>query len=164
MRHSGIALLMTLVAIAGCAPGSGDHAPAPASRSAEALPQRLPPFGSHGKIAADQVGKVSPVPAFEGGAADWRISIHATGGMRHGVRLSQGSNAANGTARYRKSGMPGMHALDGTLYSDRGDRAMHITLQRGNCSGADGRVHPYGVEVLIDGMTPLQGCGDLALQ
>ena len=164
MRHSGIALLMTLVAIAGCAPGSGDHAPAPALPSADALPQRLPPSGSHGKIAADQVGKVSPVPAFEGGAADWRISIHATGGMRHSVRLSQGGNAASGTARYRATGIPDRHALDGTLYSDRGDRAMHITLQRGECSGVDGRVHPYGVEVAVDGMARLRGCGELAVR
>jgi hypothetical protein len=40
---------------------------------------------------------------------------------------------------------------------------MRITLQRGDCTGAGGRVQPYSVAVAVDGMAPLQGCGELAL-
>ena len=166
MRHLGSALLMSLVVVTGCAPRNGGLETGPAAqRPAGAPAPDAPAPGSRGKIAADQVGKVSPVPAFQGGGAGWGIAIQATGGLRHSVRLHWSGSARDvgGTARYRATGIPGTHQLDGTLYDTSGDRAMRITLQRGDCTGADARVHPYSVAVAVDGMAPLQGCGELAL-
>jgi hypothetical protein len=163
MRHLGPALLMSLVVVAGCAPRNGGLETGPEQRPADAPPPGAPAPGSRGKIAADQVGKVSPVPAFQGGGAGWGIAIQATGGLRHSVRLHWSGSAgdASGTARYQAAGTPGTHQLAGTLYDKTGDRAMRITLRRGDCAGA--RVRPYSVEVAVDGMAPLRGCGDLAL-
>jgi hypothetical protein len=166
MRHLGFALLILPIAVAACAPRNDGLEPGSRQQPTQAQPQAAPPSVAKGKIAADQVGKVSPVPAFQGGGGDWRIAIQATGGMRHSVQLRWGgtAHAAAGTARYLPAeATPGRHRLDGTLYGDNGDRAMHITLQRGDCTGATGRVHPYGVEVAVDGMAPLRGCGELAL-
>lgn len=163
MRRPGLGLLMLLVAVAGCAPGNdgrADAPPVPADASAQRAPS---PPRAHGKIAADQVGKLSPVPAFEGGGAGWDISIHAIAGLRHDVRLRRGAaQVANGTVRYRES-PPGMHRLEGTLYGVDGDRGMHIELRRGDCTRPGGQVQAYGVEVVVDGMARLRGCGELAL-
>ena len=167
MRHLGPALLMSLVIVAGCAPRNGGLETGPAAqRPADVPAPDVPATGSRGKLAADQVGKLSPVPAFEGGGVDWRISIHAVGGMRHDVQLRWGGTAHNagGTVRYLPAETaPGRHRLDGTLYGADGDHAMRITLQRGDCTGAGGGAHPYGVAVAVDGMAPLRGCGELAL-
>ena len=166
MRRLSLALLMTLAGAVGCTPRAGGLDPGPEQPPADAPATGTPPPGSRGKIAADQVGKVSPVPAFQGGGGDWRISIHAVGGMRHDVQLRWGGTAhsTGGTARYLPAeAAPGRHQLNGTLYGADGDRAMRITLQRGDCTGANGRAHPYSVAVAVDGMAPLQGCGDLAL-
>jgi hypothetical protein len=167
MRRPSLALLMVLAGIVGCTPRAGSLDPAPGQPPADAPATGTPPPpGSRGKIAADQVGKVSPVPAFQGGGGDWRISIRAIGGMRHDVQLRWGgtTHGAGGTARYLPAeAAPGRHRLDGTLYGADGDRAMRITLQRGDCTGAGGRVQPYSVAVAVDGMAPLQGCGELAL-
>jgi hypothetical protein len=167
MRHLGpVLVVLVAVASAGCAQRSDGLETAPRQRPAGAPATENPsPSDSRGKIAAGQVGKVSPVPAFQGGGAGWGIAIRATGGLRHSVRLHWSGSArdAGGTARYQASGTPGMHRLEGTLYGDAGDRAMRITLQRGNCTGVDGRVRPYSVEVSVDGLAPLRGCGDLAL-
>jgi hypothetical protein len=167
MRRLSLALLMTLAGTVGCAPRTAGLESGQELRRADApATDTPPPPGSRGKIAAGQVGKVSPVPAFQGGGGDWRISIRAVGGMRHDVQLRWGGTAhgAGGTARYLPAeGAPGRHRLDGTLYGADGDRAMHITLRRGDCSGAGGRVQPYSVAVAVDGLALLQGCGELAL-
>ena len=166
MHRLSLALLVTLAGAAGCAPRDGGFDSGPEQRPADAPTGTAPPPGSRGKIAAGQVGKVSPVPAFQGGGGDWRISIRAVGGMRHDVQLRWGgiAHSAGGTARYLPAeAAPGRHRLDGTLYGADGDRAMRITLQRGDCTGAGGRVQPYSVAVAVDGMAPLQGCGELAL-
>jgi hypothetical protein len=166
MHRLSLALLVTLAGAAGCAPRDGGFDSGPEQRPADAPTGTAPAPGSRGKIAADQVGKVSPVPAFQGGGGDWRISIRAVGGLRHDVQLRWGGTAhsAGGTGRYLPAeAAPGRHRLDGTLYRADGDRAMRITLQRGDCTGAGGRVQPYSVAVAVDGMAPLQGCGELAL-
>ncbi|MCJ0826308.1 hypothetical protein MQC88_10160 [Luteimonas sp. 50] len=163
MLCPSLALLIMLVAGAGCAPGNdGRGAAAPVHAAAQA-PRTPPPPGARGKIAADQVGKLSPVAAFEGGGADWDIAIHATTGLRHDVRLRWGGGAhvAGGTVRYRASA-PGTHRLEGTLYGVGGDRGLRIDLRRGDCRDA-GRVFRYAVMVAVDGMVPLRGCGELAL-
>lgn len=163
MRRPSLALLMMLVAGAGCAPGNGGRDDAPPVHANATAQREPPPPGARGKIAADQVGKLSPVPAFEGGGADWDVSIHAVAGLRHDVRLRWGgtTHVAGGTVRYRASA-PGTHRLDGTLYGVGGDRGLRIDLRRGDCGDA-GRVFPYAVVVAIDGMAPLRGCGELAL-
>ena len=84
--------------LAGCARAPVSPAPAVApAAAAVAAPASAPlPPAAAGKIRADQVGTVSPVPGFRGGGAGWRIEVQATGGMRHAVRLEQAAGVATG--------------------------------------------------------------------
>ncbi len=169
MRHGLPAVLALVLLAGGCAPGKEDTttaAVAPATAPPDAA-GTLPP-GAAGKIAADQVGKVSPVPAFQGGGAGWRVEIQATGGLRHSVKLAVGEPAQRreGTVVYQPlppAAAGAVIILDGTLYDARGDRAISIKLARRDCTDAGGRVHQHDVQVDVDGESPLQGCGDLAM-
>ena len=123
----------------------------------------MPP-GAAGKISADQVGKVSPVPAFQGGGADWSVEILSLGDMRHSVKLTSGDDVQTGTAVYQPTtAAQSQIVLTGTLYATQGDRALRITLTRGECRDAAGRSHRHGVRIDIAGAASLQGCGDLAM-
>jgi hypothetical protein len=160
---ASIAMAAVLAAAGACTPASNDAIdvgpPAPSERAST---DRIPAAAA-GKISADQVGKVSPVPAFQGGAADWSVEILAVGDMRHGVTLTTGAGVQTGTAVYRPSAnAPSQILLTGTLYASGGDRALRITLARGECRDAAG-VHRHDVRVDIEGATSLQGCGDLAM-
>jgi hypothetical protein len=161
---ASIAMGAVLAAAGACTPASNDaidvRAPAPSERAST---DRIPAAAA-GKISADQVGKVSPVPAFQGGAADWSVEILSIGDMRHSVKLASGDDVQTGTAIYQ----PTMAAqsqilLTGTLYASGGDRALRITLTRGECRDAAGRSHRHGVRIDIEGAPSLQGCGDLAM-
>ena len=122
------------------------------------------PPGATGKISADQVGKVSPVPAFQGAGADWSVEILSLGEMRHSVKLASGDDVQTGTAIYQPTtNEQSQILLTGTLYANGGDRALRITLTRGECRDAAGRSHRHGVRIDIAGATSLQGCGDLAM-
>jgi hypothetical protein len=161
---ASIAMAVVLAAAGACTPASNDaidvRPPAPSERAST---DRIPAAAA-GKISADQVGKVSPVPAFQGGAADWSVEILSIGDMRHSVKLASGDDVQTGTAIYQ----PTMAAqsqilLTGTLYASGGDRALRITLTRGECRDAAGRSHRHGVRIDIEGAPSLQGCGDLAM-
>jgi len=161
---ASIAMAAVLAAAGACTPASNDaidvRAPAPNERAST---DRVPAAAA-GKISADQVGKVSPVPAFQGGGADWSVEILSIGDMRHSVKLASGDDVQTGTAIYQ----PTMAAqsqilLTGTLYASGGDRALRITLTRGECRDAAGRSHRHGVRIDIEGAPSLQGCGDLAM-
>jgi hypothetical protein len=161
---ASIAMGAVLAAAGACTPASNDaidvRAPAPSERAST---DRVPAAAA-GKISADQVGKVSPVPAFQGGGADWSVEILSIGDMRHSVKLASGDDVQTGTAIYQ----PTMAAqsqilLTGTLYASGGDRALRITLTRGECRDAAGRSHRHGVRIDIEGAPSLQGCGDLAM-
>jgi hypothetical protein len=163
-----IAMGAMLVATTACAPANDDavnvhadvHAPAPGE---SASTDRVP-TGAAGKISADQVGKVSPVPAFQGGGANWSVEVLAVGDMRHSVKLVTGDDVQAGTAIYQPAtAAQSQILLTGTLYASDGDRALRITLTRGECRDAAGRSHGHGVRIDIAGATPLQGCGDLAM-
>ncbi|MFC7301047.1 hypothetical protein [Cognatiluteimonas weifangensis] len=157
MRGCRFALVLAILAAAGCGSRGGDPAP-PA-------PLASVPAAEHGKLGTDQVGVLSPVAAFEGGGADWRIEIRADGGLRHGVRLQRGATGDPGSARYRPAAgtaAPGEHRLEGTLYTASGDRAMRIELQRGECRDAAAHTWPWRVRVEVDGLPSLHGCGELA--
>ena len=160
---ASIAMGVVLAASGACAPANTDATVARAPTSEEGAPGDGVPPGASGKISADQVGKVSPVPAFQGGGADWSVEILAVGDMRHGVTLTTGAGVQTGTAVYRPSAdAPSQILLTGTLYASGGDRALRITLARGECRDAAG-VHRHDVRVDIEGATSLQGCGDLAM-
>ena len=155
-------------AVDGRAPAAGevatdDRALADSS-PADSIPADGVPPGATGKISADQVGKVSPVPAFQGAGADWSVEILSLGEMRHSVKLASGDDVQTGTAVYQPTtSAQAQILLTGTLYARGGDRALRITLTRGECRDAAGRSHQHGVRIDIAGATPLQGCGDLAM-
>jgi hypothetical protein len=159
---------LTAILIAGgCAPGKMDTTTgAVETTTAPANTQdstSTPPPGAAGKISAEQVGKVSPVPAFQGGGADWSIEILAVGDMRHSVKLISGDDVQTGTAIYQPTTDAQQILLTGTLYAMQDDRALRITLTRSECRDAAGRSHRHGVRIDIAGAPPLQGCGDLAM-
>ncbi|MGO4779082.1 hypothetical protein AB4084_26805, partial [Lysobacter sp. 2RAB21] len=90
------AMLTVAVLAAACSkPPAADPAVADASANKPAdtaapatdTPPADPPktIQPMGKIGADQVGKVSPVPAFKGFGEHWSIEIQATGEMNHKV-------------------------------------------------------------------------------
>jgi hypothetical protein len=134
------------------------------SSPADSMPADGVPPGATGKISADQVGKVSPVPAFQGAGADWSVEILSVGDMRHTIKLTSGDDVQTGTAVYQPmTAAPPQILLTGTLYATQGDRALRITLTRAGCRDAAGAMHQHGVRIDIAGMAPLQGCGDLAM-
>ena len=161
---ASIAMGAVLATTSACAPANNDAIDGRASASSESGRNDGVPPGAAGKISADQVGKISPVPAFQGGGADWSIEILSIGDMRHSVKLITGDDVQTGTAVYQ----PATNArqqilLTGTLYATQSDRALRITLTRGECRDAAGAVHRHGVHIDIAGTTPLHGCGDLAM-
>jgi hypothetical protein len=173
-----IAMGAVLIASSACAP-TNDAVDGRASATSQAAPEdRVPadsmpddsmpadsvPAGAAGKISADQVGKVSPVPGFQGGGVDWSVEIASLGDMRHSVKLISGDVVQTGTAVYQSTtDAQAQILLTGTLYASGGDPALRITLPRGEGRDAAGRSHRHGVRIDIAGATPLQGCGDLAM-
>ena len=128
------------------------------------MPADSVPPGAAGKISADQVGKVSPVPAFQGAGAGWSVEIASLGDMRHSVKLISGDDVQTGTVIYQPTtDAQAQILLTGTLYASGGDHALRITLTGGECRDAAGRSHRHGVRIDIAGATSLQGCGDLAM-
>ena len=160
---ASIAMGAVLAAAGACTPASNDaidvRAPAPSERAST---DRVPAAAA-GKISADQVGKVSPVPAFQGRGADWSVEILSVGDMRHSIKLTSGDDVQTGTAVYQPTADAQQILLTGTLYASGGDRALRITLTRGECRDAAGRSHRHGVRIDIEGAPSLQGCGDLAM-
>jgi len=178
MRLTPLAAIATLALLAACAAPdpAKDAAAAPAADSATAptapaAPQ--PAVGPDGpasaKIGADQVGKVSPVPAFKGFGEHWSIDIQATGEMNHKVELTWGSGSekASGTARY--NGQPAdapstLIVLSGELQTKAGAKPMVIEISKRECIDDGDNKHMHSVDVSVDGMDKLSGgCGDLAV-
>ena len=162
-----IAMGAVLIATGACAPTNDavdGRAPSAGEAATDSVPADSVPPGATGKISADQVGKVSPVPAFQGAGADWSVEILSLGEMRHSVKLASGDDVQTGTAVYQPTtNAQSQILLTGTLYANGGDRALRITLTRGECRDAAGRSHRHGVRIDIAGATSLQGCGDLAM-
>ncbi|UHQ23380.1 hypothetical protein LVB77_01300 [Lysobacter sp. 5GHs7-4] len=158
-------LAVLSLSLAGCAatdPGktAATAEPAPAETSPAVAPR--------GKIGADQVGQVSPVPAFKGLGEHWSVDIQARGGMDHSVALVWGSGSyrADGHALYR--GQPAdapssLIVLSGELQTPQGAKPMTIEILRKDCTDDGDRPHQHSVSVHVEGMDALRGCGDLAV-
>ena len=183
MRLMPFAAILTVAVLAACSkPPVADPPPvdankaatpdtaAPATTAPAADPNPAAPAGQPmGKIGADQVGKVSPVPAFKGFGEHWGIDIHATGEMNHKVELTWGSGGekASGSARYngQPADAPGsLIVLSGELDTQQGAKPMTIEIKAGECIDDGDNKHMHSVQVHVDGMDALTGgCGDLAV-
>lgn len=146
--------------LGGCAPGVDEAGPA-----ADPVMQTLPP-GASGKLGADQVDELSPVPAFRALGDGWRMQAEGTEGMRLSARLQRnGFGVRNATLVYDRlrAGMsPRTHVLAGTLYGgDAGDLPVTVTLVRERCDNAEGE-HAWRAEVVVEGGERLVGCADVA--
>ena len=143
-----------------CTPRADDRGPA----LTPPVPS-LPP-GASGKIGADQVGALSPVPAFRAVGDGWRLQAEGTEGMRMSARLQRdGRGQQNATLVYdlqRAGATPRTHVLAGTLYGDGdADRPITVTLVRERCSNAEGE-QAWRAEVVVAGGESLVGCADVA--
>lgn len=110
-------------------------------------------------------GRISPIPAFQGGDAQWTIEIQSVGDLRHDVSLQQGRAHLQGRLNYRPvpgTGADGPFDLDGALYMPQGDAVMHVHLERDACVDAKG-AHGWKIQVYVDGQAPRDGCGDIAM-
>jgi hypothetical protein len=121
-----------------------------------------------GKISADMVGKVSPIPAFKGQGRGWRIDIHALDATQHHVALRWAETRAtdSGTAIYRGSlQLPRANplALDGRLQTRGGAKTLRIEIHRERCIDIDGTERPQRIVVTIEGRPGFEGCGDSAV-
>ncbi|SFL09550.1 hypothetical protein [Lysobacter sp. cf310] len=163
MRLSYLPAAVLSAALAACA---GTPAPAePGVAPDPAAPAERPA----GKIGADQVGKVSPVPAFKGIGEHWSIDIQASGDMQHTVALTWGSGSYSAKGQARYNGQPAdapssLIVLSGALDTAQGAKPMIIEIVRKDCTDDGDRPHQHSVSVRVEGMDPpLQGCGDLAV-
>lgn len=178
MRLLPLAAIMSFALLTACTAQDKpkDAAAAPAADSAApatpAATKPEPAVGPDGppsaKIAADQVGKVSPVPAFKGFGKHWTIDVQAAGEMNHKVELSWngGAEKASGTARYY--GHPddvrsALIVLSGEVSIGNGAKPVKIEIIRRECSDDAGNKHEQSVKVHVEGMDTLSGCGDLAV-
>lgn len=174
MRLMPLAAIASVALLAACtAPDKAKDAAAPAADAAPATAQPAaqpdPAAPPAAKIGADQVGKLSPVPAFKGFGEHWSIDIQATGEMNHKVDLTWGSGSekASGTARY--NGQPAdapstLIVLSGELNTKDGAKPMTIEISKKECIDDGDNKHMQSVDVTVDGMDKLTGgCGDLAV-
>jgi hypothetical protein len=121
-----------------------------------------------GKIGADQVGKVSPVPAFKGFGEHWGIEIQATGERSHKVELTWGSGSekASGTVDYKGQAADApdsLIVLSGELATKQGAKPMVVEISRKDCTDDGDGAHRHSVQVTVDGLPQMRGCGDLAM-
>ncbi|MGO1073558.1 hypothetical protein [Lysobacter sp. CA199] len=184
MRLLPLAAMLTVAILAACTkPPAADPAVADAAKNTPADAATLPSDTAtgagtpaepgpadapRGKIGADQVGKVSPVPAFKGFGEHWSIDIQATGEMNHKVDLTWGSGSekASGSARY--NGQPAdapstLIVLSGELTTVAGAKPMTIEISRKECTDDGDNKHMQTVDVHVEGMDKFSGCGDLAV-
>lgn len=175
MRLMPLAAILAVAVLAACSKPPAAEPPAvdankPATvDTAAPVADPAPAAQPMGKIGADQVGKVSPVPAFKGFGEHWSIDIQATGEMNHKVDLTWGSGGekASGSARY--NGQPAdapnsLIVLSGELNTPKGAKPMTIEITAGECIDDGDNKHMHSVQVHVDGMDALTGgCGDLAV-
>lgn len=174
MRSTLLTAALCAALLAGCAAPetpktAGPAAPAPAGE--DAAPAAASPVGGErplGKIGADQVGKLSPVPALKGFGEHWSVQIQATGEMNHTVELTWGSGSEKASGQARYLGQPAdapadLIVLSGELATAQGAKPMTIEIDRTECiDDGDGR-HRNSIRVSVDGMDKLEGCADLAM-
>lgn len=167
MRSIPLTAALCAALLAGCAapePAKPAEPAAPSASQAGATGGERP----LGKIGADQVGKLSPVPALKGYGEHWSVQIQATGEMNHTVELTWGSGSEKATGQARYLGPPAdapadLIVLSGELATAQGAKPMTIEIDRTECiDDGDGR-HRNSIRVSVDGMDKLEGCADLAM-
>lgn len=179
MRLTPLVAIASLALLAGCSqttPPPQDTAPAETNAGAdEAAPapapaQPAPAAGTEpsAKIGADQVGKVSPVPAFKGFGEHWSIHVRAVGKMNHTVDLTWGSGSETASGMVSYDGPPPVGQLDtivlrGELQAPDGAKPMTVEIVRKDCTDDGDVPHRHSVQVTVEGMAPMRGCGDLAV-
>ena len=170
MRIPTCTAVVLIAALTACTATPPQAAAAPPADPPQAS---LPPPGASGKLSADMVDKVSPVPAFMGLGEHFNIEIQGEGGptaegLRHRVHLVWGMGAyeADGALFYR--GTPGPSrgapiALDGTLDTAKGKQAIRVEIVTEACTDDADVAHPQRVTVTVQGEPVMRGCGDLAV-
>jgi hypothetical protein len=143
----------------------------PTEAAAPDAPTPGPPPGASGKLSAQMVDKVSPVPAFMGRGQYFKIDIQSEGsqtpeGLRHHVQLVWGTREAEGTLLYR--GTPGPSrgapiALDGTLDTATGKQTIRVEIVTEACTDETHAARPQRVTVTVQGQAAMRGCGELAV-
>jgi hypothetical protein len=154
-------LVLSALLATGCAPTARSDAPRSAAEGATAASAGTP----LGKRAAPRPGEaISPVIAFRGAGADWRLQIENTGGLAHSVDLRWDGDRerANGSLRYEgTAAVDAPIVLVGALQTASGARAMRVDITAGLCRDAAG-AGTHAVRITVAGLAPMRGCGDLA--
>lgn len=109
-------------------------------------------------IAAD----LSPVPAFTGGGAGWRIEITSTGKGNHSARLNADGRTQTGTVRYLGQPADAPSTLI-VLNGELGSQPAIVEIKRESCRDADGVDTRASVQVTVEGQPQRRGCGHLAV-
>lgn len=166
--HVWPAALMVALLTTACAPTPRAIARQPGDIGAAAEAQVPAPVAAKAKRAPPQPGEpISPVIAFRGLSGQWGLAIENTGGHAHSVDFNWGSGSrhATGTLQYQpRSGAPADAPilLGGSLDTATGPRAMRVEITAQPCTDDADQAHAHAVRVNVEGMPPMQGCGDLA--
>lgn len=112
----------------------------------------------HPSIAAS----MSPVPAFTGGGAGWRIEITSTGQGNHDASLSAEGRTHKGTLRYLGQPADAPSSLI-VLNGELGRQPAIVEIKRESCRNAEGVDTLASVQVTMEGQPQRRGCGHLAV-
>ena len=159
-------------AIGGCAPAAKTTdaaAPSVPDAHTTATPSHAtvqsPPMG---KRAAPPRGEVlSPFLGFKGGGEGWQIELFNTTGYDHRTTLTWGNGTQRGEGMLTYQPMPDgsleRKTLEGKLKVAGDGKVTTAELVEDDCTGGDGITHDHTVVVTVSGMTPMRGCGDIAI-
>jgi hypothetical protein len=106
----------------------------------------------------------SPVPAFHGGGDGWRFDIQADTAVRHTAKLLYAGASTNATLVLRQAtpaADPHAFEFEGTLFTARGDTPLRVHIRREDCKDAAGILRMQTVEVAVQGVVRLRGCGEI---
>lgn len=159
-------LALTLLAIIACTP---THTSAPSNPPTASVATQVStaPTGARAKRAPPQPGEpISPVIAFRGTGNDWHLQIENADGHAHDGDLTwRDGSQASGTLQYKG---PSGAAVDtpillvGTLDTKSGRRTMRVEITPVACTHGTDQSYTHSVQVTIQGLAPMHGCGDLA--
>ncbi|HIE1099910.1 MULTISPECIES: hypothetical protein [Stenotrophomonas] len=105
---------------------------------------------------------MSPVPAFTGGGAGWRIEIASTGKGNHDASLSADGRTHTGTLRYLGQPADAPSTLI-VLNGELGKQPAVVEIKRESCRNAEGVDTLASVQVTMEGQPQRRGCGHLAV-
>ncbi|MGF6418158.1 hypothetical protein ABH900_001637 [Stenotrophomonas sp. AN71] len=112
----------------------------------------------HPTLAAD----LSPVPAFTGGGAGWRIEITSTGKGNHDASLSVDGRTRKGVLRYLGQPADAPSSLT-VLSGELGGQPAIVEIKRESCRNVEGVDTRASVQVTLEGQPQRRGCGHLAV-